>query len=144
MKYQLTCPKCHHEFQYDNGYLDRNITRLGNEIRDIQLQLAQHNLLPYDEQRRRTDWWRRAKLALATKQKEFAELKSYRKIADQQVSRMRFDILKGLVREQLGQAAFDKLLAQVDEETEAYRVSGLMRHEYSHAGGRGVTSINNV
>lgn len=144
MKYQLTCPKCHHEFPYDNGYLDRNITRLGNEINDIELQLAQHNLLPYDEQRRRTDWWRRTKYALATKRKELAELKSFRKAGDQEVSRMQYTIFKQLVQERYGQAAFNELIAQVEEETEAYRVSGLMRHEYSRAGGRGITSINNV
>ena len=39
MKYQLTCPKCKHEFAYNNGYLDRNITRLGCEIQDIIMQL---------------------------------------------------------------------------------------------------------
>lgn len=144
MKYQLTCPKCHHEFPYDNGYLDRNIARLRSEINDINCQLAAHKLLPYDEQRRRTDWWRRAKLAVATKQKQLSELKSFRKAGDQEVSRMQYTIFKQLVQERYGKTAFDELIAKVEEETEAYRVSGLMRHEYSRAGGRGITSINNV
>lgn len=140
----MICPKCHHEFQYDNGYYDRNLTRLGNEIRDIQQQLAAHNLLPYDEQRRRTDWWRRTKHALACKQKEYAELKAIRKICDQQVEKARFNVFKQLVRERIGDAAFNELFAQVEEEIEAYTISGLMRHEYSRAGGGGVTSINKV
>lgn len=144
MKYQLTCPKCHYEFQYDNGYFDKNITRLGNEIRDIELQLAQHNLLPYDEQRRRTDWWKRAKMALATKKKELGELKSFRKAADQQVDRMKLDVLKDLIQERFGTDARDELLAQADEELEAYKISGLMRHGYSRSGGGSITSINNV
>lgn len=144
MKYQLTCPKCHHEFQYDNGYFDKNITRLGNEIRDIQLQLAQHNLLPYDEQRRRTDWWKRAKMALATKQKEIGELKSFRKAADQQIKHAQHIILQELIKERYGANVLYELLAQADEELEAYKISGLMRHGYSRSGGGSITSINNV
>ena len=62
---QLRCPKCGHEFGYDNGYYDRNIERLGHEIADLNRQLAQHKLLPFPEQKRRTDWWLRTKKALA-------------------------------------------------------------------------------
>lgn len=144
MRYQLTCPKCHHEFPYDNGYFDKNIARLGNEIHDISCQLAAHKLLPYDEQRRRTDWWKRAKYTMATKQKELAELKAYRKAADQQIKHAQYTILQELIKERFGEAVFYELLAKADEELEAYRVSGLMRHEYSRAGGKGITSINNV
>lgn len=42
---QLRCPKCGHEFGYDNGYYDRNIERLGHEIQDLIRQLANHKLL---------------------------------------------------------------------------------------------------
>ena len=65
MKYQLTCPKCKHEFQYDNGFFDKNISRLGVEIQDIILQLCEHKKLPKNEQYARTDWWLSAKRALA-------------------------------------------------------------------------------
>ena len=85
MKYQMTCPKCHYEFTYDNGYYDKNIARLGVEINDIMRQLAEHNLLPWPEKKARTEWWLRAKKALAEKQKELAELKAIRKVCDQQI-----------------------------------------------------------
>ena len=106
MKYQLTCPKCKHEFAYDNGYYDRNISRLGIEIQDIIRQLSEHKLLPWPEQKARTDWYFRAKRSLAEKQKELAELKAYRKVADQQVDNMFFKIFKNLVKEEFGQENF--------------------------------------
>ena len=56
MKYQLVCPKCRHEFAYDNGYIDKNITRIGYEIEDIKAQLAKYKLLPYEEQIKRKEW----------------------------------------------------------------------------------------
>lgn len=55
MKYQLTCPKCKHEFAYDSDYYEKNITRLGLEIAEIIRQLAEHRRLPWPEQKARTD-----------------------------------------------------------------------------------------
>lgn len=52
MKYQMRCPECGHEFAYDNGYYDKNIARLGAEIRAINLQLAEHNMLPWPKRER--------------------------------------------------------------------------------------------
>jgi len=40
MKYQLTCPNCHYEWHYDNGYYDDNITRLGIEIHDNKVEIV--------------------------------------------------------------------------------------------------------
>lgn len=145
MKYQLTCPKCHYEFEYDNGYLDKNITRLGCEIHDILNQLAEHNLLPKPEQRARTDWWKRTKRALAVKQKEMAELKAIRKISDQQIHRYGFEVFKNLVKETVGEDQYKKLIEKMNSELEAYQASELMRHEYSRSNAKSnVTSINKV
>lgn len=95
---QLRCPKCGHEFGYDNGYYDRNIERLGHEIADLNRQLAQHKLLPFPEQKRRTDWWLRTKKALAEKQEQLGELKAIRKAADQQLN---YRAVRGCRRELL-------------------------------------------
>ena len=62
---QLKCPKCGHEFGYDNGYYDRNIERLGHEIADLNRQMANYRLLSLAEQKRRTDWRLRTQKALA-------------------------------------------------------------------------------
>ena len=145
MKYQMTCPKCHYEFEYDNGYIDKNIARLGCEIRDIQLQLAEHNMLPKPEQKARTDWWKRAKRSLAEKQKELAELKAIRKVSDQQIKSYEYQIFKNIVKEAVGEIQYKKFLEKMDSELEAYRISGLMRHEYTRSNAKsGVTSINKI
>lgn len=41
-KVQLVCPKCRHEFSYNNGYYDVNIARLKKEINEILEQLADY------------------------------------------------------------------------------------------------------
>lgn len=145
MSYQLTCPKCKHEFQYDNGYVDKNITRLGHEIQDINLQLAEHRLLPFNEQRARTDWWLRAKRSLAEKQKELGELKAIRKVADQQINAYEYMIFKAILKDMIGQEEYQKILERVLDEVKAYKESGLMRHEYTRSNSKsGVTNINKL
>jgi len=145
MKYQLRCPKCNHEFAYDNGYYDRNIERLGMEIAELTRKLAEHRLLPWPEQKRRTEWWLRTKKSLAQKQEELAGLKAIRKVADQQVHHHMFQVFKNLVKEQYGEAAYQELLEKCKKEVEAYTVSGLMRHEYTKSNAKeGVTSINKI
>lgn len=140
----MICPKCHHEFQYDNGYIDKNIATLAHEISDIMKQLAEYKLLSPDEKRRKKEWRKRAMYTLSCKQQEIQELKAIRKVSDQQVNQMECGVFKSLVRERFGDAVYHELISQTEEEVKAYKVSGLMRHEYSRAGGKGVTSINKV
>lgn len=145
MSYQLTCPKCKHEFAYNNGYLDRNIARLGCEIQDIINQLAEHNMLPKPQQRMKTDWWLRTKKALSEKQKELAELKAIRKVSDQQIKEYEYQIFKNIVKEAVGDIQYKKFIEQMKVELEAYKISGLMRHEYTRSNAKSnVTSINKL
>lgn len=145
MKYQITCPKCHHEWHYDNGYYDDNIARLGVEIQDIILQLQKHNQLPKYEQHQRTDWWKLAKRALTEKQKELAELKALRKQYDQQIKAYEYQTFKNLVKEYVGEIKYKELLQQMESELEAYTISGLMRHEYTRSNSKSsVTSIDKL
>lgn len=141
---QLRCPKCGHEFGYNNGYYDRNIERLGHEIQDIIRQLSQHKLLPYAEQRARTDWYLRSKKDLAEKQEQLSELKAIRKAADQQLDWAQNRIFRELVKERLGEAEYMKLILQAEKELDAYKVSGQMWREYSRSKGKSVTSINKL
>lgn len=145
LKYQLTCPKCKHEFAYDSDYYEKNIARLGQEIAEINRQLAQHRLLPWPEQKARTDWFFRAKKALAEKQVELGELKAIRKQADQQINHMMFRIFKELVKEEIGAEAYRRLIEKSKAELEAYEISGMMRHEYTRSNSKAnVTSINKL
>ncbi len=145
MKYQMICPKCHHEWHYDNGYLDDNIAKLGVEIQEIILQLREHKQLPKSQQYARTEWWLSAKKALTVKQKQLAELKAFRKINDQQVKQYEFLTWKELFKEEYGEEAYKSMLKKVEKEVEAYTTSGLMRHEYTRANYKAdVVSINKL
>ena len=145
MKYQVTCPNCHHEWHYDNGYYDDNITRLGIEIQDIILQLRKHKELPKSEQFARTEWWLSAKKALTEKQKQLAELKAIRKQYDQQIKAYEYQAFKNIVKESVGEVKYKEFLEQMEKELEAYQISGLMRHEYTRSNSKSsVTSINKI
>ena len=145
MKYQIHCPVCHHEWHYDNGYYDEHITRLGIEILTITNQLREHKLLPKDEQYARTEWWLSAKKALTIKQKELAELKALRKMYDQQIKAYEFQVFKDLVKVYVGEIKYKELLQQMEAELEAYKLSDMMRHEYTRSNSKSsVTSINKL
>lgn len=145
MGYQLTCPKCKHEFSYNNGYYDREIARLGSEIRDITLQLQEHKQLPKSEQYARTDWWLSAKKALTVKQKEISELKAIRKIADQQIKEYEYQIFKNIVKETVCENQYKTFIEKMKIELEEYKISGLMRHEYTRSNSKNyVISINKI
>ena len=69
-KYQLHCPRCNHEFTYDNGYYDKQIAKLGKEISEIHLQLANYNRLSTYGKRAKAEWKKRTVIALNEKTKE--------------------------------------------------------------------------
>lgn len=145
MKYQLHCPKCHYEWSYDAGRIDSDIHRLGVEIFDIIQQLAEHNNLPRQEQIARTYWWKSAKKALAGKQKKLAELKSLRKMANQEIKRTIDDFFRQIVKEKIGDEEYIKLCEKADAEAEAYNISSVMRHTYTRSGGKdNVTNIGKI
>lgn len=145
MKYQLTCPKCKHEFAYDSGHIDSEIARLSAEVTSLIRQLSEHNLLPKDEQYRRTAWWKRTKARLAKAQEELANAKSFRKVADQQVDKIMMRILKDFIKEELGEEAYKRVIENAEKEMEAYNVADMMKHEYSKASYKtGATSINKL
>lgn len=145
MKYQLTCPKCKHEFAYDNGHIDAKLASLVAEQQHLQRQLTEHKLLPKDEQFRRTAWWKRTKARFAQVTEEITNTKAFRKVADQQVEKFKNDAFKNLVREYIGDEAYIRLMEKAEAECEAYEISGLMRHEYTRANSKAnVTSINKL
>lgn len=144
MKYQLVCPKCKHEFAYDNGELDKRITELGLEINSIELQIAQYNALPPGEKKKREDWKKRAAISRLQKTQEIKRLKAYRKVADQQRKHAELTLFQNLIKETYGDEVFREMLEKVQAEMEAYQTSGLMWHEYSRANGQSITSINKL
>jgi hypothetical protein len=144
MKYQMTCPKCRHEFTYDNGYYDKHIVRLGAEIQEITIWLAQYKLLPPAEKTKQKAYRDRLLVEKAEKQKDLSELKAIRKVCDQQIKHYEYTVFKELVKERYGEAVYKDLLEKTTAELAAYKASGLMRREYSRRGGGSVTSINKL
>jgi hypothetical protein len=44
MKYQITCPKCKHEFSYNQGETEAEIRRNAVEITDLKKKMAEFKL----------------------------------------------------------------------------------------------------
>ena len=145
MKYQMVCPKCHHEWHYDQGYYDDNIARLGIEIQDITLQLQAHKQLPKYLQYQRTEWWLSAKKALTEKTKQLAELKALRKIYNEQRDKSIDYYFREIVKEQVGEANYIKWREQAEKEAGAYTIKDIMKTPYSRANYKeGATSIDKL
>lgn len=144
-KYQLTCPKCKHEFAYDNGHIDREISRNAVAITSLNKEIADFKLLPADERKRKKAWHLRTTQKLAELHKKQSQLKAFRKVADQQVNEVMLQTLKSLIKEEYGEAAYKKLIEKALKEMEAYKISGLMAHEYTRSNSKAnVTSINKL
>ena len=71
-------------------------------------------------------------------------MKAIRKAADQQLNQAQFQIFRELVKDRLGEDEYKKLVLQAEKELDAYKLSGLMRHEYSRAKGQSITNINKL
>lgn len=145
MKYQIVCPNCHHEWHYDQTYYDYNIARLGNEIREIMLQLQSHKQLPKYKQYQNTDWRLSAKKALAAKQKELGELKALRKIYNEERNKSIDAYFMEIVKEKVGEETYIKWREQAEQEAAAYTIKDIMKTPYSRANYKeGVTSVDKL
>lgn len=145
MKYQLTCPKCKHEFAYDNGHIDSEIARNAAAITSLNRQITEYRLLPADERKRKKAQEDRAKAKLAKLHERQTQLKAFRKNADQQVNQIMMKILKDFIKEELGEEAYKRVIEKAVKEMEAYNVSDMMRHEYTRSNSKAnVTSINKL
>lgn len=144
-RFQLRCPRCNHEFAYDNGYYDKNIAILSKEITDIIAQHHEYKSLPTLEQAKRRDWYDRSKKSLVFKQKEIKELKEIRKLCDQQVNNQMFTILKVLIKDRFGEEVYQEMLKEAEEELACYQMTGMMRRKYTRSNAKAnVTSINKL
>lgn len=143
--FQLRCPRCNHEFTYDNGYYDKNIANIAKEIHNIMAQHAEYKTLPSLERVKRKEWYERSKRALILKEKEIRQLKELRKICDQQVNSQMFVIWKVLVKDRFGEDIFNEMLREAEEELKCYQVTGMMRRPYTRSNKKSsVTSINKL
>lgn len=145
MALQMTCPHCKHEFPYDNGKLDMEISKLGQRMHEIMLEMTRIKAMPYAERKKRERERKMLGVELAEKQVKMGELKAVRKACDQQIKFFEYQTFKDIFREKYGEAEYKKILALVQEEMKAYKISGLMMHEYTRSNAKtNVTSINKL
>lgn len=140
--FQLVCPHCRYEFRYERAYYDKKIAEMGEEICDIQHQLAVHNKLPYFEKMARTDWWLRAKEALTYKQQQLKELKAFRKLANEQLNSQIYATFKRIVRERVGLELYQEMLQEAIDENGGYAVQDTMKHTYSRS--QHISSVTSI
>ncbi len=143
MALQMTCPYCKREFPYDNGKLDAEISKIGQRIVAINKRLGEIKYGHHDD-----DTWREKKQLvkeLNGLQVRISDLKAVRKAGDQQIKSYEYVLFKEAVKDRFGEAEYRKILDQVTEELQAYKVSGLMRHEYTRSNSKkDVISINKL
>lgn len=126
----LVCPKCHYEFEYDVSYYDRKIADLGAEITTIMKQLAIFKS-EYHPDFKTNKWRIQATRALAIKQKEVSELRSFRKIANQIANNQELKIFVGLVKEAIPEKQYLDLWQQA-EDTMKYNTYDTAIQRYSN------------
>ena len=145
MAYQFHCPKCHHEFTYDRDNYDETINELKNDIESIKAQFTEYNQLSYPEREAKKDWYYRTKRKYTAIQKELGKMKSFRAAANKQLQKTTDQVFKSLVKELIGEEAYIELMTKAQEELEAYKVSDMMKHEYTKASGRStVTKVEKL
>lgn len=141
----MTCPYCKREFPFNNGELDKKIEALKQDYTAVELELSKIKAMHY--QKRREMEGRRKVLVERKNEiaKKLVELKTVRKATDQQIRAYEYQLFKNIVKEKYGEVEYRKIYEQVAEELKAYKVSGLMRHEYTRSNAKAnVTSINKL
>lgn len=145
MSVQMTCPFCKQEFPFDNGDLDRRIAAIVQRLNQIDRELAEIKSYPAKVRERKADRKRCLVIEKAKLAQRISELKTIRKATDQQIKYYEYQEFKTAVRERYGEREFMELVEIVQKRIEAYKISGLMRHEYTRAASKAnVTSINKV
>ena len=143
MKYQITCPKCKHEFAYNYGDVEAEIRQNGIEIQELKAKLAEFKTLPYSKQQElfndRRYWVRKIeKLA-----KRSAELKAIRQHAHDTIDVYIERNFKHYVKEELGEARYVELWDKARQDAQSYNVADTMKVPYSSKK-PSVTSINKI
>lgn len=145
MKYQMICPKCKYEFQYDNGYYDKNINKLRSEISEMNQQLMKYKTFSVEKKKLYSNWKKQILLRREQKINDLREFKQLRKLYDQQVNRYAFETFKSLTKDRLGEIEYKKLIEEMKKELEAYTTEQLMKTSYTKANYKSdTTSINKL
>lgn len=145
MAYQMTCPYCKREFPYNNGSLDKEISEIGHRILKINQELAAIKASQPTVRRAKEGRRKVLVLELGNLNLKIKELKSIRKACDQQIKLFELRAIKEIIRDRYGEAEYKKVLELMEAELQAYKLSGMMLHEYTRSGSKSnVASINKL
>lgn len=141
----MTCPYCKREFPYNNGDLDKKISNIGQRITSINRELAEIKALPTKAKKAREGRRKVLVMELTGLMEKVSGLKAIRKACDQQVKYYEYLAFKEIVKERYGEKEYKQIIAMVEDEIKAYKISGLMLHEYTRSASKSnVTSINKL
>jgi hypothetical protein len=113
--FKLKCPKCSYDFDYDRGYLNKNIDALGQEIKKIQVELVHWNSLSYEERYARREWRARAVKALEVKKNQIGHLKTIRNTVTERRDVEFHALMKDAIKDIYGEEGFKRVVAWVHE-----------------------------
>ena len=141
----MTCPYCKREFPYNNGDLDKKISNIGQRITSINRELAEIKALPTKAKKAREGRRKVLVMELTGLMEKVSGLKAIRKACDQQVKYYEYLAFKEIVKERYGEKEYKQIIAMVEDEIKAYKISGLMLREYTRSASKSnVTSINKL
>jgi hypothetical protein len=143
MKYQITCPKCKHEFAYDYGAVEAEYRRNSSEVQELHAKIAEFKLMPPARQKEfahNKKLWVRNLARLAKRQ---AELKAAKKLAHDATADYELRNFKSLVKDEIGEARYVELWDMARKDAESYKIADMAKAPYSN-GSKPVTSINKL
>ena len=131
------CPHCNKEITYNMTYYNDTIAELKADINKIQCELISAKYNSEVEK----DWKRRATQALQIKQKQLAELKSYRHAANEYLQWNIERTLCAIVKEKYGLAVYKELIEKAEERCKQTNATKAMRQEYTRADGKKIVKV---
>ena len=131
MKYQITCPKCKHEFAYNYGGIEAEIRRNSVKIQELHAKIAEFKLMPPARQKEFAENKRQWVSRLARLSKKQAELKAAKKLVHDTTADYELRNFKNLVKDEIGEARYVELWDMARQEAQSYSVTDTMKVPYS-------------
>lgn len=106
----LNCPKCHYEFEYNGGKVERQIADLHAYIGDLKIEISHIKGIAGTGTR-----YRKLQVELARSISRLNKLRDYRKLAGDSIKNQRYTLLLEAIKELYGETGLKKCERYVDE-----------------------------
>ncbi len=143
MKYQITCPKCKHEFSYNQGAIEAEIRRNAAEIADLKQKMTEFKLWSYSKKKEYSENRKRWNYRLEQLAKRQIELKAIRKLMHDNVEDGILKSFKEYVKEEIGIQRYLELWEKAEKDAASYNVADMAKVQYT-SNKKPVTSINKL